>query len=121
MRTRTLFLAALALAATAIAGCATNDPYGAHGPRPDGKYDDRANVPTNQKALGYSDEAVAQNVRAALHGNPEIRGANIQVQVNNGLVTLSGSVGSDEIRIRALRTAERVGGVRQVRNMMGSN
>lgn len=110
---------ALALGCALLTGCVTNN---IHSAQPGTKYDDSANIPTNQGAWGRGDESIAQNVQAALRGNTAIRaGANIKVQVNNGEVLLTGSATSDEDRIRAIRTAERVLGVRKVKAYITTN
>ncbi|MEW5248080.1 BON domain-containing protein [Microbulbifer sp. 2201CG32-9] len=48
--------------------------------------------------------------------DPELKAANINVNVFNGVVLLTGQVGSNELRMLAGRTAQQVHNVRQVYN-----
>ncbi|HJZ78324.1 MAG TPA: BON domain-containing protein [Vicinamibacterales bacterium] len=63
-----------------------------------------------------SAEALAHDVRAALAFDPIVEGVEIGVAVEDGVVTLSGSVESLREAIAAERAVKRVGGVRSIAN-----
>ena len=52
-------------------------------------------------AAPRSDEAIADDVQAVLHWDIWLEGDPIQVTVKNGVVTLTGTVGSDVAKVRA--------------------
>jgi osmotically-inducible protein OsmY len=60
------------------------------------------------------DAAIQSKVKMALINDAEISGFRIDTEVNRGIVTLQGRVGSREHKQRALEIAGRVKGVRQV-------
>ncbi len=63
-----------------------------------------------------SDAAIAVQLRNALAASESVDAAGIQVQVNRGVVILSGSVPSDDDAEEAERIAESFSGVDLVRN-----
>lgn len=69
-------------------------------------------------ALGATDEAIADAVRHALEQHSEIAKGAIAVQVNGGLVMLSGAVGSQKEYVLAEDAARSTRGVREVSNLL---
>ena len=63
-----------------------------------------------------SDEQIASDVQAKITGESALNGQNIQVAVNNGLVTLSGTAGDEASRALAGNDAGAVQGVKTVVN-----
>ena len=90
-RFTTLWLAAVLM--VAMAGCAT-----------------APQVP------GRDDTDVAKDVRARIADALGSRSSEVEVSVESGIVTLSGSVGSDADRRRAADAARTVDGVKSVIN-----
>ncbi|MDQ5891366.1 molecular chaperone OsmY [Pectobacterium aquaticum] len=74
------------------------------------KIDNSAN-----KASGYvSDSAITAKVKSALLEDKSITSSDISVETSNGVVTLSGFVGSQERSSRAVKIATQVEGVQSV-------
>ncbi|RRO08958.1 molecular chaperone OsmY [Pectobacterium aquaticum] len=74
------------------------------------KIDNSAN-----KASGYvSDSAITAKVKSALLEDKSITSSDISVETSNGVVTLSGFVGSQERSSRAVQIATQVEGVQSV-------
>jgi len=64
------------------------------------------------------DKVLVARVKAALIGDETVSAAEIDVDVDNGVVTLSGEVGSWTEKSRAARVARSVEGVRGVRDLL---
>lgn len=64
------------------------------------------------------DAAVTARVKTALIHEPGIKSNSINVETFRGVVSLSGFVDSQEMASKAVSTAEKVGGVRSVKNDM---
>lgn len=64
------------------------------------------------------DAAIAAQLRAALHGDPTTREAEIQLHVDGGRVRLSGFVDSAAVRLRAGMLAAGIDGVTGVDNRL---
>lgn len=74
------------------------------------KIDNSAN-----KASGYvSDSAITAKVKSALLEDKSITSSDISVETSNGVVTLSGFVGSQELSTRAVQITTQVEGVESV-------
>jgi hyperosmotically inducible periplasmic protein len=71
-------------------------------------------LPAKPKDL--SDDAVTNMVRRKLASDADVKGGMLQVDVKNGVVTLSGSVDRDKQKQRAEKLAKKVAGVKQVVN-----
>jgi len=73
---------------------------------------------TGRGPKGYrrSDERITEDVNEALSQHPEIDASEIEVKVNNGEVTLSGTVSERHFKRMAEDIAERCSGVHDVRN-----
>src|SRR5262245_22047536 len=71
-------------------------------------------------AIGCSrsrgDQQIVTDIQAKLYGDPNVSSRQIEVQSNNGVVTLSGAVGSDAERTAAANDASQVEGVKSVVN-----
>jgi len=71
---------------------------------------------TQSPSTQLSDSAISAKVEAKLAGDPDINPFNIDVDTNEGVVTLSGAVEKDFARDEAERLAETTEGVRDVIN-----
>jgi hyperosmotically inducible protein len=69
----------------------------------------------NDEAPG-TDAAIATKVKAKLTADPEVSSLNVDVDVEDGVVTLSGLVRSEYAKNHAEEVAARVEGVKSVRN-----
>ncbi len=67
---------------------------------------------------GASDSWIGSKVKAKLISDPEVNGFNIDVDVELGVVTLSGTVKSPGQRVEAEKLARNTKGVREVRNLI---
>lgn len=65
---------------------------------------------------GTSDAVVTTKVKSALLADAQVKGTQVEVTTNNGVVTLSGSVATPEEKQRAEQVARTIDGVRSVRN-----
>lgn len=63
-----------------------------------------------------SDQQIVTDIQAKLYGDPNVSSRQIEVQSNNGVVTLSGTVGSDAERTATANDASQVEGVKSVVN-----
>ena len=64
------------------------------------------------------DTAITTKVKAALLGDPDVKGTQVSVETVGGTVQLSGFVSSQAEANRAVDLARRVDGVRSVQNKM---
>ncbi len=81
------------------------------------KLDDFKTTPESQK--GFEDALLSSRVWATFAKNERTRVASIQVTADSGIVTLSGSLGSQKTLETILETAKGVPGVKSVINQMG--
>ena len=73
--------------------------------------------PTQRKVgVAVADTAISAKVKAALLGDPDVKGTDVSVETFRGTVQLSGFVDTPESARRAADLARRVEGVREVRN-----
>jgi osmotically-inducible protein OsmY len=72
-------------------------------------------VAQTKSAVAVDDSTLKHNVEAAIEAQPSLKDQHIDVKVNNGVVTLTGSVQSADLKTRAA-TAARVGSVTRVVN-----
>jgi osmotically-inducible protein OsmY len=63
-----------------------------------------------------SDEAIARSVRTALERNPRVTATNVQVSVQDRIVTLRGNVGDEQERVAAFDSVRGIMGLKQIRN-----
>jgi len=73
------------------------------------------------KAKSVPDSTLTQNIQSTLAADNAIAGQPVQVAVQNGVATLSGSVSNDAQRAIAARDAAGVAGVAKVVNEIGVN
>ena len=65
-----------------------------------------------------SDQALTASVKAKLSDNPALAGQGIKVAVEDGMVTLTGSVATSEAKESAGQIAESIEGVKAVSNLI---
>lgn len=76
-----------------------------------------AKMPTPQVGSGGNDLFLFTQARAAVNKDPELRAANIVIDVKEGVVTLSGAVASAELKSKAEELA-RGSGPKAVKNQL---
>ncbi|MGH9482847.1 MAG: BON domain-containing protein, partial [Terriglobales bacterium] len=69
---------------------------------------------------GSQDQAISAAVQSKLNADPALQGASVNAAAQNGVVTLTGAVGSDAARTEAASDAQ-VPGVTQVDNQISTN
>ena len=62
------------------------------------------------------DDHLVDRVRLKLAGDPDVKGGGLTVDAKNGVVTLSGTVGTDRAKQKATKLAKKVNGVKDVVN-----
>jgi osmotically-inducible protein OsmY len=65
-----------------------------------------------------SDDEIYNDVRRKLANDPDVQGAEFQVDVQNGMVTIKGIVEKDKLKAKAERLARKVKGVTGVNNQL---
>ena len=65
-----------------------------------------------------SDDLIYDLVRRRLTSDPEVKGANLQVEVKDGAVTLKGVVPSEKAKSKAEKVTKKVKGVKSVSNQL---
>ena len=65
-----------------------------------------------------TDEALYDQVRIKIANDRTIGGGNIQVEVTNGVVVLTGTVKQDKQKLQAEKVAKKVKGVKSVENKL---
>jgi osmotically-inducible protein OsmY len=123
--TKTLLVAAV-LSSVALAGCAAMD--GKDGEKettagqPSAAHQPTASQPaaSGQQSSGEAvdDAVVTAKVKAKLVDDDVTKAYQIEVETFKGTVQLSGSVDSEEARMRATELAKDVGGVKDVKNSL---
>jgi hyperosmotically inducible protein len=71
-------------------------------------------APSNRSGVTASDKDIAKNVQTRFSHDSSLKAVN--VDVNSGVVSLSGEVKSIDASARASEVARRVAGVRSVKN-----
>ena len=69
-----------------------------------------------QKAVQRKDDQIVKDVENRLKTDPNLKQASIEVNADNGIVTLSGDAPSLKASLRASEMARRISGVRAVHN-----
>ena len=77
-----------------------------------------ADVPRPQIGSGGNDFFVFTQARAALGADAELKGASPIIEVKDGVLTLTGTVGTAAQKARAEQVVRGVGGVKAVRNQL---
>jgi len=80
--------------------------------------DDQLKVESAGMKAAVSDGAITTKVKAQFLANTDLRQADISVSTNNGVVTLTGTVPSVELRQLAVDLARHTGGVLRVENQL---
>jgi hyperosmotically inducible protein len=75
-------------------------------------------TPLIAQKKAVSDDVINDQVRVKLASDSEIGGMSIQVDVQNGVVTLKGKVRNDKMRSKAEKVAKKVKGVTSVTNLL---
>jgi hyperosmotically inducible periplasmic protein len=75
-------------------------------------------TPLIAQKKAVSDDVINDQVRVKLASDSEIGGMSIQVDVQNGVVTLKGKVRNDKMRSKAEKVAKKVKGVTSVTNQI---
>jgi osmotically-inducible protein OsmY len=65
-----------------------------------------------------SDDAIYDQVRLKLAGDPDVGGRDLQVKVSQGVVELQGSVKKEKAKAKAEKIAKKVKGVKSVVNQL---
>ena len=71
-------------------------------------------APSKRSEVAADDKVVAKNVQSKFKADPQLK--NVKVEVNKGVVSLSGEVKSIDASAKASEVARSVAGVRSVRN-----
>lgn len=71
-----------------------------------------------QKGNDKSDGEIHDQVMIRLASDRDVKGTGITVDVQNGVVTLTGKVETDKIRSKATKLAKKVKGVKSVVNQL---
>ncbi len=74
--------------------------------------------PKPQIGSGGNDFSLFTQARAALNNDAELKGANITVEVKEGVVTLSGALANAAQKSKAEQLVRAVGGVKAVKNQL---
>lgn len=98
----------LSLILASIAGCATTDTGS----------DTMAEERGSTTGQYIDDSTITAKVKAAIFNEPGLESADINVETNQGNVQLSGFVESRDDITRAVEVAQRIEGVRAVKNDM---
>lgn len=73
---------------------------------------------TSTQTAGLDDATIATRVKTALLNEPQLHAQEIQVQAEQGVVTLAGAVPNQAEAERAQAVARSIGGVREVRSTL---
>lgn len=76
--------------------------------------DDQLKVASADMKATVSDGAITTKIKAQFLANTDIRHADVSVSTNNGVVTLTGTVPTTELRMLAVDLARHTGGVVRV-------
>jgi osmotically-inducible protein OsmY len=80
--------------------------------------DDQLKVESAGLAATVTDTAITTKIKSQLLANTDLRKADVSVSTNNGVVTLTGTVPSAELRQLAVDLARHTGGVLRVDDQM---
>ena len=65
-----------------------------------------------------SDDRIYDAVRQRLANDPDVKGADLDVAVKNGVVTIKGTVSDERAKEKAEKIAKKVKGVTRVENLL---
>ncbi len=69
-------------------------------------------------SLFPTDKSLATDIKAKMFSDPDLKGANIEVAVKDGEVTLAGEVSSAEVQLKAFKLVNATPGVKKVIDQM---
>jgi len=73
---------------------------------------------TQSAGTQVDDAWITTKVKSQLAADPDVSAANVSVETNEGVVTLTGRVGSDRGRREAVKIASETEGVERVRDLL---
>jgi hyperosmotically inducible periplasmic protein len=73
-------------------------------------------VPSAEKAVNRKDDEITKAVKERLAKDPQLKGSDVEVRSDNGVVTLTGDAKNLDTRARASQLARGVAGVKAVKN-----
>jgi hypothetical protein len=79
-----------------------------------------SNTPTASSS-NNNDDALKTNIQAKLYADPATQGGHVNVDVKDGVVTLTGDVPSSDTELAAMKIANSTAGVRSVTDQMKVN
>jgi cytidylate kinase len=74
--------------------------------------------PTTASRLAVQNLALSSRIRAVLHAHPELSPYDIGVAATGGVVTLSGTVPTDDVIRQVVAIAEQITGIQQIHNQL---
>jgi BON domain/Cytidylate kinase-like family len=74
--------------------------------------------PTAASRQALDNLALSSRIRAALEAHPQLSPYDLEVDVAEGVVTLSGHVSTDDASREAVRIAEQISGVKRITNKL---
>ena len=80
--------------------------------------DDRRPPRSRLDGVPYRDEVIAELLAGGLLGDLAVRSGFLEVQVQNGVAILEGSVPTEDVRIAILRRARATPGVREICDLL---
>lgn len=99
------------LPALVLSACAANTP---EAEAPKAARVETPSVLVQNKQVTREDDAIASDVRKVIRAEPLLKGLDIQVEANDGEITLTGKVPTPDERQRAEGLARTVPGVKDV-------
>lgn len=108
----------LAMTAACIAGCKPDTPIPHSSPRGElpSTLPPQPSITTAATDVTAHDGALASKIETALSAETALHGASIEVSADDGVVTLTGSTRSPDLRSMAAQIALSIDGVKHVRN-----
>jgi len=73
---------------------------------------------SSSASAAVDDAAITTKVKAAVLAEPGLKSMDINVDTKDGVVTLAGTVGSQDLKQRATQVAQQVQGVKQVSDQL---
>jgi osmotically-inducible protein OsmY len=105
----TLRITAVVLAGAALVACNRDNPDVQ-------KLTKQAEQQVERATAALDDTTITTKVKSALIADPDLSGLSIDVDTSQNVVTLRGSVVSDDMRRKAEQVARAVEGVKEVKN-----
>ena len=108
---------AAATALLLLGGCDRQEPKSSVGQKVDqsaAKLADKTGEAATTVAMAADDAAITAKVKTALLSDPGLKSFDINVDTKDAMVTLSGNIGTNDLRERAKQIASTTAGVRGV-------